>query len=206
MIASSAAGLCHIYFDRQHNYSACYIFKPLTIVLLLLALVIQTAQSEAYLYFTAGLTCCLLGDIFLMLRQKQFTAGLSSFLLGHICYSIGFQQKLIAPVEFSSLIVIAIFTLSYYAYLYRHLAKLKLAVLLYVIAMSALIFTSYNLWLQLQQPLFLVALIGSVLFSLSDSVLAYNRFIKPFSAAQPLILGSYYIAQWMILAPLIFIH
>jgi len=39
---------------------------------------------------------------------------------------------------------------------------------------------------------------GAVLFIVSDSVLAWNRFRKKFQNAQTVILSTYYAAQWLI--------
>jgi uncharacterized membrane protein YhhN len=44
----------------------------------------------------------------------------------------------------------------------------------------------------------LVALVGAGLFVVSDSVLATNRFVRPFHAAQAAVLSTYFAAQWMI--------
>ena len=40
--------------------------------------------------------------------------------------------------------------------------------------------------------------LGISLFTISDTVLAYNKFVKPFKLAQILILSTYYIAQLLI--------
>jgi uncharacterized membrane protein YhhN len=42
------------------------------------------------------------------------------------------------------------------------------------------------------------ALVGAVLFTISDATLAWNRFRAPFAGAQAAVLGSYYLAQWFI--------
>jgi len=44
----------------------------------------------------------------------------------------------------------------------------------------------------------LLALMGALLFVVSDSALALNRFRRPFAAAQLVILSTYYTAQWLI--------
>jgi uncharacterized membrane protein YhhN len=44
----------------------------------------------------------------------------------------------------------------------------------------------------------LAALVGAVLFVVSDSLLAFNRFVRPFRMAQPAVLSTYFFAQWLI--------
>jgi uncharacterized membrane protein YhhN len=41
-------------------------------------------------------------------------------------------------------------------------------------------------------------MIGAILFLVSDSVLAINRFAKPFRAAEALLLTTYFAAQTLI--------
>ncbi len=44
----------------------------------------------------------------------------------------------------------------------------------------------------------LLACAGAVLFVVSDSVLAVNRFRRPFAAAQAVVLGTHFSAQYLI--------
>jgi len=44
----------------------------------------------------------------------------------------------------------------------------------------------------------LLGLCGAVLFLISDGILAVNRFLRPFRAAQAIILSTYFVAQWLI--------
>ncbi|MCB0300999.1 MAG: lysoplasmalogenase, partial [Calditrichaeota bacterium] len=53
-------------------------------------------------------------------------------------------------------------------------------------------------WDQLQSPAALWGMIGAILFVISDTSLAFNRFVKRFRNAQLLILSTYFIAQYLI--------
>ena len=44
----------------------------------------------------------------------------------------------------------------------------------------------------------LFAMVGSILFMVSDASLALNRFVKPLPQVQLVVLGTYYVAQWCI--------
>ena len=52
--------------------------------------------------------------------------------------------------------------------------------------------------LQLELPQTLFAACGAILFLISDAMLAWNRFRMKFKSAQFLIMGTYYVAQWVL--------
>ena len=52
--------------------------------------------------------------------------------------------------------------------------------------------------LPLELPQTLFAACGAILFLISDALLAWNRFRMKFKSAQFLIMGTYYVAQWVL--------
>src|SRR3954469_11318097 len=69
-----------------------YVFKPLTVVLIIL-IALQMKHETAASYkslVVAGLLCSLVGDVFLMLPRERFVAGLVSFLFAHLFYIAAF--------------------------------------------------------------------------------------------------------------------
>ena len=70
-----------------------YVFKPLTLVLMIAAaLALDPTSDAARAWFVVALVLSLLGDVFLMLPSDAFVAGLSSFLLAHVAYVVGLNQ------------------------------------------------------------------------------------------------------------------
>jgi uncharacterized membrane protein YhhN len=53
-------------------------------------------------------------------------------------------------------------------------------------------------YIHVDSPGSLWGLEGAVLFLISDGVLAINRFMRSFRAAQAVILTTYFTAQWLI--------
>ena len=77
-----ASGAACIGADYAGQQARVYVFKPLT-MLLVLALALQPSTSTNALYqwtLVAGLLFSLAGDVFLMLPSDRFVAGLASFL------------------------------------------------------------------------------------------------------------------------------
>ena len=67
--------------------------------------------------------------------------------------------------------------------------------ILVILIMSGLARERY---LQLELPQTLFAECGVILFLISDALLAWNRFWMKFKSAQFLIMGNYYVAQWVL--------
>ena len=195
---SFVSGFGHILFDYRKNYLLTYMLKPLTMLLIILAVLTHSDKGDYATLILAGLGFSLLGDVFLMLKNRQFVAGLASFLVAHLIYSYGFFSLITGPLPWLHLLFFLVPALAYYAWLYPGLGKLKLPVALYVAAIVMMGFFSLAVWLAAPSTLTFAAFIGAIIFMISDGTLALNKFRKPFAAAQLVILSTYYVAQWFI--------
>jgi len=179
-----------------------YLFKPLTTVLLL-ALALATPPYGAARYQLAvaiGLALSLVGDIFLMLPGDRFVPGLSSFLLAHLAYLVAFTTDVLFPAAPFLFLPFAVFGLAILALLWRGLGRLKVPVALYVLVIVTMAGQAFGRAWLLRNPAAALAASGAALFVASDTLLSLNRFRWPFSSAHALILGSYFLAQWLIAA------
>jgi uncharacterized membrane protein YhhN len=194
------SGAICILADYRQRHIGVYIFKPLT--LLSVIIIVWTAgrpSPASYKYgILAGLGLSLLGDIFMMLPKKKFQEGLAAFLGAHIGYIVAFSAGLKASLKFWPLI--AFLTPSFFM-LFRlspNLQKMKIPVSVYLLVITVMAWLSLERHLQFQTTKTAFALAGACLFLVSDSVLAENRFIRKFEAAQALILSTYFPAQLLI--------
>ena len=180
-----------------------YLFKPLTTALIF-AIALDRAPAGPRAYAIAiliGLLCSLAGDIFLMLPADRFIAGLVSFLLAHIAYIVAFSTAPGATLSWRSAALLFPLLL-YGAVVFRRLrptlGALAPPVLVYMLVIIVMAWRALDLWAQVRTPSALAAALGALLFVASDSLLALNRFAGKFAAAQALVLGTYYTAQWLI--------
>ena len=84
----------HIYSDRKGLRRYAYVFKPLTMALLLLIAVLA-AKGNISVYgvaIIAGIVFSLVGDVALMLPRKQIIIGMGAFLVAHVAYIISFSS------------------------------------------------------------------------------------------------------------------
>jgi uncharacterized membrane protein YhhN len=179
-----------------------YVFKPLT-TLLILGLVL-TGPANAYLHplyrplVAAGLACSLAGDVLLMLPRDRFAGGLAAFLVAHLLYVAAFTSSGVRP-RWWIVIPYAAYGVVLLRILLPHVgARLKLPVIAYALALLAMAWTAAELDGSGPPPSGAFALMGGVLFVVSDSALAINRFARQFRGADAVVLVTYYAAQTLI--------
>jgi uncharacterized membrane protein YhhN len=192
--------IAHLWADYNGPRWLVYLAKPATTTLILvMALVAPQSVSAFYqTVIVVGLLFSLAGDIFLMLPQDRFMAGLVSFLLAHLWYSVAFGSQIDWPLLSIWGLPVVVFAIGIYRLLLPHLGKLRLPVLAYMVIISLMAWLAITLFMQRQEEWTLWAALGAILFVVSDSTLALNRFRKPFWSAQLIVLGTYYGAQWLI--------
>ncbi len=196
LVVISAA--VHIRAEYRGPRQQIYIFKPLTMLLIgLMAILGQGAPPFYKHMIIAGLVFSIMGDIFLMLPSDRFVAGLVAFLVAHLFYIGAFVPE-IGAFRGWPLIPFALFGIVIYVYLAPSLGKLKLPVLLYVGVIMVMAWVAWERWIQTGQSGALMAAFGAVLFVVSDTILAINRFRLPFKSARFLNLATYFAAQWLI--------
>ncbi len=177
-----------------------YLFKPLTMVFILL-IAVQAGWPDPSLYkvaIIAGLVCSLAGDVFLMLPSDRFVAGLVSFLVAHLFYIAAFTSGTGFGFSLWSLAPFVVYGIFIFSILSPHLGKMKLPVLVYMVVILVMAWQAWERWSQIGQSAALLAFLGAVLFVASDSALAVNRFRRQYKSAQALILSTYFAAQWLI--------
>jgi uncharacterized membrane protein YhhN len=180
---------------------AHYLFKPLTVVfIILIALEPNHPTSSFYRYtILAGLLLSLVGDIFLMPpRDRFFIHGLISFLIAHLCYIVAFMYESGRALSLRGVIPFLIYGGLMMRVLWPHLGKMRVPVVFYMLAILMMGWTATSRWMLIEQPESLLAMLGALLFIASDSLLALDKFKGRFRSAQLLIFSSYAAAQWLI--------
>ena len=188
-----------IWGEESGRRKLVYLFKPLTTGLIFLLAMILT-RGHFSLYTTAillGLLFSLAGDVFLMLPGDKFLQGLLSFLLAHLFYIFAFSRGHAFGANWALLIFLA-YGILIFAFLYPGLGKMKIPVAVYVLVILTMVWQAWVRFDGLQTAQAANALAGALLFVASDSLLAIDRFRKKLPLARLWILGTYFLAQWLI--------
>lgn len=182
------------------------ISKALIILLLILLFVVNAGKMEtgAMKMTFLALFFSWLGDIALEIdnnKDLMFMVGLAFFLLAHVFYFMVFiltpgksypLKRLIIMIL--PVIVYGIFLL---AFLYNDLGDMRLPVIIYAIVILSMLAAALTRAGKTGSASFWLVLVGAVLFVLSDSILAINKFSQPFAGASVLIMSSYVAGQYL---------
>jgi uncharacterized membrane protein YhhN len=125
-----------------------------------------------------------------------FTHGLVFFLGTHILYIIEFASgyTFLAADTLSGVILISLMIfLVYRFHKSGNLGKMLLPVIVYVFALSLIVFFSVNGYIRNHDTSHAMIMCGAILFYISDAILGWNQFIKYFKY------GTFYI--WLFYAP-----
>lgn len=191
-------------FSAHWGYFSAYaLFKPLTMVLALICVGVVAGRSplkKSMYLLLAGLALSMVGDVCLLMPQG-FLAGLVAFLLAHVCYIALFQRD--APWLASRWGLAACIAAGAvaYGYLWTHglPTAMRIPVAIYVLVIGLMAAQALGRATVLHTAAARTVAWGAVSFMVSDTVLALDRFVQPIAGAYLWVLGTYYLAQCLIL-------
>ncbi len=172
-----------------------YVAKPATLALLVaLAVVLDPRHADRRAWFVAALVLSLAGDVFLMVPRDLFVAGLGSFLLGHVAYTVGIDLH---PGPWWAIMVAAVIVACVGVVLASRILRamadggqreLVGPVVAYMVVISAMVVSALAAgpWL---------AAVGAVLFFASDTLIAWERFVRPRAWMPVAIIVTYHLGQ-----------
>jgi alkenylglycerophosphocholine/alkenylglycerophosphoethanolamine hydrolase len=194
------------------NHRLEYAAKPAVLAALTAAAALIPAGAidlvDRRWWFVGALVCCLAGDVLLMLPRDLFVPGLAAFLAGHVLFIVGLLHPPTgAPFSFSSTglavaaVVVVAAEIGPGVVLYRALVggghrQLVGPVAGYVVAIGTLVVLATNVGVP-------AAAVGAVLFLVSDTVLALNRFVRPVPQGQLVVHVTYHLAQGLLVLSLL---
>lgn len=146
-----------------------------------------------------------LGDVTLQLQSRNdifFMIGLSCFLIAQVIYLIAFFSTRGENILFFRKIYLVIFVYLYGVFLiyilFDHLGDMKIPVILYAAVILTMLASALNRQNKVNRQSYSLVLIGAILFVLSDSMIALNKFAYPFDLARIAIMTTYISAQYLI--------
>ena len=192
------SALIAIVLRHKGNIKLFSIFKPLTTILIIAIAVIAYSNNETTysLMIIVGLIAALVGDIFLI-SEKYFLQGLSSFLIAHIAFTYAFTLLFGFNFNIIALVGLVIIGGSYYMFLFKKLDDFKIPVAVYILVIMIMNWQAVGLMFNDASSVYIMLAVGSLLFSFSDAVISYDKFIGKFKIAEILILSTYWLAIYI---------
>lgn len=202
--------LINLWAGYSYNNTLAFYSKPFLMPILALWFYFQTTNHHSTfrqlilfaLLFSWG------GDTLLMFVESKgehfFLFGLLSFLLTHILYTIAFLK--IVPWNKGFLwengwviIPFLIFFLGFQKYLLPDVeATMQLPVAVYSSVIILMVLAALNWNTFVEKKTFQLLFFGALLFMLSDSIIALNKFKSAVPQAHIWIMGLYLLGQYLI--------
>jgi len=188
---------------RGQYKMAEYFFKPLIIIWLMAWFVLQLRYIHNRLkkWIIFALFFSWLGDVLLMFHDDHalfFLLGLSSFLIAHIFYIIFFhfvRIKEMIKSRWYLLLIVALYYAIIIAILSPYLGDMKLPVRIYAMVISFMYLLAMHMLFIKNKSTGWWMMAGALLFVVSDSLLAFNKFYQPFEMAGLFVMSTYGLAQ-----------
>ncbi len=186
-----------------------FISKPMVVLGLGLYFYLHTQLAPSRLRNLMLLALLLgwLGDMALLLvplAPDMFVLGLVCFLVGHVVYVLVFREQWPAAwrANLKRLAAFWVFVIALavvlVAYLWPLLGSLRIPVAAYAVVLAGMSLAASLRLGGVSSHSYSWVLAGAVLFMLSDSLLAINKFGSPLPLAGALIMGTYCLAQFAI--------
>jgi uncharacterized membrane protein YhhN len=170
--------------------------KPLPVIALAVWLVARTPSRYAT-WIAVGLVLSAIGDVLLELGDARFVLGMAAFAMAHACYITAFVGR--APgVHLLLACPFAIWGLGLFARLRPGLGPMTLPVGVYAVLLMAMAWRAASCIgvRGAPTPGEWAAALGAVVFALSDSLIAMDRFDGPIPAwARLAVLPLYWLGQ-----------
>lgn len=175
------------------------IVKPLPMLCAVAWLAPLTSRDARMV--AVGLALSMGGDVCLEASPGLFVPGLVAFLLAHVAYVAAYVGRTRA-LHLLRLAPVALYCGLVFWWLEPHLGAMRGPVIAYVAVICVM------MWRALAQigerprtpELAWYAAIGAILFGLSDTLVAYNRFIATSMAVKVVLMIQYWAAQALIAA------
>jgi uncharacterized membrane protein YhhN len=179
--------------------------KPVLMTSLLFYYLFSTDPVNRSRSVVLAIVFSLAGDVMLM-WPEYFIAGLIAFLIAHVLYIFAYRQlqhdetvnslqglqriRLAFPIILAGTGLVVI--------LYPVLGDLKIPVIVYALVLTVMVLNALFRFGRTSITSFWMVFGGAVLFMISDSLLAVNKFLSPLPSGGFLIILSYVLAQFLI--------
>lgn len=191
------------------------ICKPTSMITL--ALHYWTLQRDQHAIISKSVVFAMIfscaGDTLLMFQGRDgnfFMFGLTAFLIAHIFYILAYRQhqssdtsnelqglqkiRYAFPIILSGTGLVVI--------LYSRLGGMKIPVMIYAVVLTTMVLAALFRFGKTTTSSFAMVFGGAILFMISDSLIAINKFLEPLPLAGIWIMVTYIVAQYLIVTGL----
>ncbi len=189
------------------NESLRLVSKPLLMLLLGIYFLTETKNKSTSLkaWIALALFFSWIGDILLMFEHQHknyFLFGLSAFFLAQVFYIIFFHNIRMRENIRGNALLLLVVVVYYYILVYLlnpYLHELSLPVRIYGVVLSFMLMLAMHTTFSRNKKAGWLMTIGAILFVISDSLLAIDKFYSALPNAGLIIIFTYGVAQLLII-------
>jgi uncharacterized membrane protein YhhN len=194
-------GTLFIVLEDHSSSLTEHILKALIIPWLIIIFImnLKPFANRLNILMLAGLLFSWAGDVII---QFSFIPGLVFFLAAHLMYLTAFfltpGRNVIFTSRFYLLIPLLLCGAGLVYYLYGDLGDMRLPVIIYAVVIITMLAGAVNRLEKVSSISYWLVLAGAILFVLSDSAIAVNKFSRDFEYSGIVIMSTYIAAQYLI--------
>lgn len=187
--------------------------KPLLMPALVLWYWLMAGVGQRSVWVLAALFFSCAGDTLLLFQQapRFFIFGLVAFLVGHMFYIFAYRQHqqedtsdTLANVrKLRMAFPVLLAGIGFVVVLYPGLGAMRVPVVVYATVIQIMVITAIFRWGRTSTASFVSVLTGALLFMVSDSMIAINKFFSAFEHASVWIMLTYLLGQFLIVRGLL---
>lgn len=209
-----AVSLIFIILENLHFVLPSLFFKALIIPSLMVFYHLSVRGNYDFFHrlIMTGLFFSWLGDIILQLADTDFAfansmdylfiGGLGSFLITQLIYMIAFSMPKGKNIVFTTrayqIFLVVLYGAIMLYFLYRSLGDMKVPVIAYTVIILLMLLSALNRYGKVNGLSYILVVIGAMLFVISDSLIAVNKFHMKINFAGVMIMITYVTAQYLI--------
>ena len=193
-----------LYVDASYRGPAWrrWVFKPVTLILLLL-LAWQAPMFNAISYLVlAGLCASLLGDALTLLPRQRVMYAVGAFFLSHLLYTIWFASQLTLSFFWPLPLVLLVFGALLMAVIWSRLEEMKMPVLTFIGMTLVMVWLAGELWFARPTNTALSGFAGAALLLLSNAVWLVSHYRRRFRADNAFAAAFYFAGHFLIVRAL----
>lgn len=200
-------GALFLLIENSVSFVPAFILKALMVPMLVILFLfnLKPVANRLHMLMLAGLLFCWAGDVLLEVPKEYadlFLPGLGCFLLGHIMYLLTFILTPGGNYIFRKGPIFVLPVILYGAclvyYLFDGLGDMRLPVIAYAVVILTMLTGAINRRNKVNSASYWLVLAGAILFVLSDSAIAINKFGHNFIGSSIVVMTTYLAAQYLI--------
>lgn len=193
-----AIAVLHI-IGLLYNDTLDFFTKPF--ITISLAVIYLVSVKKPSFWYISALFFSFWGDTFLLFKDEFFLFGLASFLISHILY-IKISSHFLKKINFLKIIKASIpFVIAFgivFFIIKDNLGEMFIPVIFYGVIISAFGTVTLLNYIQEKSTENLWLFLGAIIFIVSDSLLAVNKFYESREIYGLFIMITYIVAQYLI--------